>query len=163
MSKALESSVEKYLVEQVEKLGGIALKGAVPGRRFLDRILIMPGGVTVYVECKRPKGGVVSAHQQETIDRLRKLGHVPWLVLNKGEVDSMLASYSFGAPAKPVDTRTLALEEAAVIADRAAVDAASRKDAKDAKTASGTAALVGYIFAETEAKSIASLIRALAK
>lgn len=93
MSKALESSVEKYLVEQVEKLGGIALKGAVPGRRFLDRILIMPGGVTVYVECKRPKGGVVSAHQQETIDRLRKLGHVPWLVLNKGEVDSMLAFY----------------------------------------------------------------------
>lgn len=162
MSKALESSVEKYLVEQVEKLGGIALKGAVPGRRFLDRILIMPGGVTVYVECKRPKGSKVSprvsAHQAETLERLQKLGHHAWKTYTKGEVDVMLA-----ACALPVDTRALALEEAAVIADKAAVDAAYRKDAKDAKTASGTAALVGYIFAETEAKSIASLIRALAK
>lgn len=91
MNKQLETSVEDYLVDRVEKeLGGMALKGAVPGRRFLDRIVILPGGTTIYVECKRPKGGIYSAHQDETLDRLAKLGHRTARVKTKAEVDQLL-------------------------------------------------------------------------
>lgn len=57
--------------------------------------------------------------------------------------------------------RDEALEEAATIADEAGIRAAARRDSKDAKTASGTAILTGYIFAATEARSIAESIRAL--
>lgn len=87
----LENSVEKHLVDRVEKeLGGMALKGDVPGRRFLDRILILPRGVTVYCECKRPQGGRYSRHQLETAERLVKLGHWVLFVRDKRGVDEAL-------------------------------------------------------------------------
>lgn len=71
----LENHVESYLVKKVEGIGGMALKGDIKGRRFIDRICILPGGETWYVECKRPQGGVYSAHQVETMGRLTDLGH----------------------------------------------------------------------------------------
>lgn len=87
----LELSVENYLVKQVETvLHGVALKGDVPGRRFLDRILILPEGVTVYVECKRPKGGRYSPHQIETLKRLKAMGHWVETLHTKKDVDAWL-------------------------------------------------------------------------
>lgn len=83
-----EDSVENYFVKRVEEdLGGIALKGAVPGRRFIDRIAILPGGLTVYVEVKRPRGGRFSAHQDETLERLESMGHRVARIKTKNEVD----------------------------------------------------------------------------
>lgn len=87
----LESTIEDYLVQQVKALGGFSLKGdRIAGRRFIDRICILPGGRTVYVECKRPKGGRYSVHQVETLDRLRELGHEVWRVKTRQEVDACL-------------------------------------------------------------------------
>ena len=92
MKAPLETSVETYLVDKVENvLGGMALKGDVPGRRFLDRIIILPYGVTIYCECKRPSGGRYSAHQIETLDRLRKMGHITWKLRSKEEIDMLVA------------------------------------------------------------------------
>ena len=89
----LEHSVETYFVKRVENdLGGMALKGAVPGRRFIDRIAILPGGVTVYVEVKRPKGGRYSAHQIETLRRLVEMGHHVETLHTKAQVDQWLSS-----------------------------------------------------------------------
>ena len=62
----------------------------VPGRRFLDRILILPGGFTVYVECKRPKGGRYSPHQVETLKRLKTMGHWVETLHTKKDVDAWL-------------------------------------------------------------------------
>jgi hypothetical protein len=88
---ALEDSVEKYLVKRVKEFGGFTLKGdRVDGRRFLDRIVIMPGGVTAYVECQRPRRGVVREHQSETLRRLGDMGHPVFLVKSKEEVDECL-------------------------------------------------------------------------
>lgn len=87
----LENTVEDYLVDKVKALGGVALKGAVPGRRFLDRIVILPGGRTIYVECKRPIGGRHSVHQGETLERLQALSHEIARVKTRAEVDTMLA------------------------------------------------------------------------
>ena len=65
-------------------------------------------------------------------------------------------------PSPQQQVRASILEEAAQIADLAAIEARTKKDSKDAKGVGGTAVLTGYIFAETEAKSIAAEIRLLA-
>ena len=89
----LEFSVEKYFVKRVERdLGGFTLKGDVKGRRFLDRIAILPGGVTVYVELKRPKGGRFSVHQHETLEKLEAMGHRVARLKTKTEVDEWISS-----------------------------------------------------------------------
>ncbi len=96
MSKAStkEYSIEAYLVKRVRETGGMALKGDTPGRRFLDRICILPDGVTLYVEVKRPKGGRATAHQLETMRRLKALGHLVALVKTTGEIDDLLRPFT---------------------------------------------------------------------
>lgn len=86
-STPLEDTIETHVVNRTKALGGMALKGDVPGRRFLDRICILPAGVTMYVECKRPKRGRFSKHQLETIRRLVELGHIVLTPKTKAEVD----------------------------------------------------------------------------
>lgn len=89
----LEDSIETYFVKRVRfTLGGIALKGDVKGQRFLDRIAILPGGRTVYVELKRPKGGRYSVHQKETLERLKAMGHETARLKTKKEVDEWVDS-----------------------------------------------------------------------
>lgn len=84
----LESSVENYFVKQVEdRLGGVALKGDIKGRRFIDRIVILPRGITAFVELKRPSGGRFSEHQGETLERLEQMGHRIARLKTKAEVD----------------------------------------------------------------------------
>lgn len=100
MTSPLEESVEDYLVKRVKDLGGVALKGDVKGQRFLDRILIMPGGRTIWCEVKRPPstkypdGGRYSKHQAETLRRLTEMGHACARVKTKAEVDLLLQEIS---------------------------------------------------------------------
>lgn len=50
-----ESALERMLVREVEKRGGLAPKWTSPGNAgVLDRIVILPNGQTVYVEMKAP-------------------------------------------------------------------------------------------------------------
>lgn len=90
---ALEISIEDHLVKEVEKRGGMALKGAVPGTRFIDRICILPGGVTLYAETKRPKGGRLTKHQEVTLERLRTMRHVAHRFDTKEEIDLYFRAY----------------------------------------------------------------------
>lgn len=92
----LESTIEAYLVKRVEALGGICLKGDVKGRRFIDRICILPGGVTIYVETKRPKGGRRSKHQEATIKTLQDMGHEAGFAYTKFDIECLLARYVQG-------------------------------------------------------------------
>jgi hypothetical protein len=89
-----EISVEDHLVNRVEEIFGIALKGDIKGRRFLDRILIMPWGRTYYVEVKRPKGGRYSGHQLETMARLRAAGHDVLTIHRKDQVDAAITVWT---------------------------------------------------------------------
>lgn len=50
-----ESENEKYLVDQVRGMGGLALKFVSPGHTGVpDRIIILPGGVVGFLELKAP-------------------------------------------------------------------------------------------------------------
>ncbi|WP_129544343.1 VRR-NUC domain-containing protein [Serratia sp. 1D1416] len=55
MTYSRESSVEQYLRAEVKKAGGIAYKFVSPGIRGVpDRLVLLPGGRAVFVECKAP-------------------------------------------------------------------------------------------------------------
>lgn len=84
-----EASIERYLVDVVTNAGGLCLKGAVPGQRFVDRICILPGGRVAFVELKRSEKARRTVHQVETIERLQALGHEAcfiWSVEQVGEL-----------------------------------------------------------------------------
>lgn len=69
-----ESKIEKNLVAAVKQAGGTAYKWVSPGRRSVpDRIVLLPGGRIVFVECKSP-GAKPRSDQLREHERLRKLG-----------------------------------------------------------------------------------------
>ncbi|HCM6141601.1 TPA: VRR-NUC domain-containing protein [Klebsiella aerogenes] len=74
MAYERESIIEKHLAATVKAAGGIAYKFVSPGRRSVpDRIVLLPGGRLVFVECKAP-GKPARADQLREHERLRALG-----------------------------------------------------------------------------------------
>lgn len=91
MKNVRENEVEAYLRRQVEKLGGLCLK--IPAdymRGVPDRIVLLPHGVLVWVETKRPSGGRVSGSQLVVHEMLRRLGQQVVIVWSKEDADDLL-------------------------------------------------------------------------
>lgn len=87
-----EREVEKYLVARVTELGGFCPKFVDPGRRGApDRIVMLPGHSSVYVELKRPIGGEVSVSQERFHAKIRAAGQLVWVINTKAAVDALLA------------------------------------------------------------------------
>lgn len=62
-----ESKLEKYLIEQADRIGGLYRKQTNPGRRgVLDRALYFPHGLLVVVEMKAPGQDLESLQRRET-------------------------------------------------------------------------------------------------
>ena len=77
---APERSVEQALVHAARAAGGVARKLLTPGVRGApDRLVLLPGGVVRFVECKG-RGGRLSASQCREHARLRALGCEVWVV-----------------------------------------------------------------------------------
>lgn len=73
--KSLESVVEKNLTRRVEELGGITYKLSPAGRvNKPDRLVLLPKGKMIFVECKRP-GEKPRDGQLREHERLRRLGY----------------------------------------------------------------------------------------
>lgn len=84
-----ENLIERYLVKRVRELGGMAVKQIWQGRRGApDRLVILPGGRMVFVECKAP-GQKAKDHQLREHDRLRKLGVMVVVVDSKDAIDEV--------------------------------------------------------------------------
>lgn len=74
MTYTRESAIEKHLVNEVKKAGGIAYKFVSPGRKAVpDRLVLLPGGCLIFVECKAP-GEKPRADQIREHEKLRALG-----------------------------------------------------------------------------------------
>ena len=86
-----ESAVETELVRRVRAIGGRAEKVTVMGTRgFFDRLVILPGGRVIFCECKRPRGGRMSAHQIERVRIYRSLGVVVAIITDSADIDQLL-------------------------------------------------------------------------
>lgn len=89
-SERSEKSIERYLFDRVKAMGGECLKYSNPNMAgYPDRIAVMPGGVTVWVELKS-RGAHPRALQEVRIARLRDLGHRVHVIDSREGVDAML-------------------------------------------------------------------------
>jgi hypothetical protein len=90
----LESTVERFLVDEVRRRGGIAEKVRVIGARgFFDRFVTLPGGVIILVELKRPKGGRLSPHQRKRLEVYRRLGVNVQICKSREDVRRLMDAY----------------------------------------------------------------------
>ena len=89
----LEKVIEKYLVEQVKKRGGMCEKFVSVGKPSVpDRIITMAGGQIVFVEVKSNTGKVTEGQALDHAMR-RKLGCEVHVVNSKEAVDAFIRSF----------------------------------------------------------------------
>lgn len=87
--KIREDVIEKHLVNEVKNAGGIAYKFVSPGRRGVpDRIVVLPNGRVVFVECKAP-GEKPRPDQLREHERLRAMGQTV-VVLDSKNVEGII-------------------------------------------------------------------------
>lgn len=89
-----ENIIETELIRRVKAAGGACEKVTVLGNRgFFDRLVVLPAmpARVVFVECKKPVGGRVSAHQILRHRRYRGLGAEVAVVKTLGDIDRLLA------------------------------------------------------------------------
>ena len=85
-----ESAIENYLVAQVHKQGGLAIKFNPHNNRGLpDRICFFPGGLILLVELKRP-GLRPRKNQERQLQRFRALGFQATWADTKERVDAIM-------------------------------------------------------------------------
>lgn len=89
----LEREVEKYLTDEVKKLGGKCFK-FIPdyARGMPDRLVVLPKGISFWVETKRPVGGRLDPYQKLRHLELRRLGQRVEVAWSRDDVDRVLAS-----------------------------------------------------------------------
>lgn len=91
-----ESTIEARLVREVKKRGGLCYKFTSPGSPGVpDRIVILPGGVTVYVELKTEIGRLAKI-QKWQIEELRKRGAVVRVLKGMDQVLAFLEEVDRG-------------------------------------------------------------------
>ena len=89
-----EIRIETYLFEQVKAAGGYCIKlhpfGVVG---IPDRLVLLPGGVVVFCEVKKPRGGVISRLQLWWRDELDRLGCRHRWVFTKDDVETVMKEW----------------------------------------------------------------------
>ncbi len=84
-----ESTLEKYLVEQVEKHGGMCEKFKSTKRGVPDRIVTWPTGFVHFIETKAPQGRLTSWQRRDHARR-SQLGAYVETIWSKAHVDSYI-------------------------------------------------------------------------
>lgn len=85
-----ESALEKRFVKEVQSKGGRAPKWISPGNRGVpDRLVILPGGKTIYVEMKAP-GKPLDPLQVKWASILKNLGHEVYKIGSHEDIDRFI-------------------------------------------------------------------------
>lgn len=85
----MESAVERYLNERIEKLGGLSYKWTSPGRRGVPDRIVIYAGMVWFVEVKSVDG-VMKPEQKREMQRLQEQGMLTSTVYGKGAVDTLI-------------------------------------------------------------------------
>lgn len=86
-----EREVESWLVTLANRQGWMCIKfipDNMPG--MPDRMILMPGGRVVWVELKRPAGGVVAELQKVRGEQLERAGQEVRLVLTREQAEELV-------------------------------------------------------------------------
>jgi len=85
-----ESDIEAYLVREVRRLGGLAVKHISPGRSGdPDRLVKLPGKPMALAEIKRP-GEVARPDQEARLCEWAQLGVLVGMLSTKWQIDQFL-------------------------------------------------------------------------
>lgn len=85
-----ESKVERALISEVKKRGGLALKFVSPGFVGVpDRLVLFPGGRMAFVELKAP-GKSLRPMQELRARKLRALGFRVYCIDDKDKIRGVL-------------------------------------------------------------------------
>lgn len=85
-----ENKIEAYLRDKVKHAGGIAYKFESPGNAGVpDRLVLLPGGRTVFVELKA-RGRKPTPLQLVQHKRIQALGHEVRVIDSREQVDEWL-------------------------------------------------------------------------
>lgn len=86
-----ETTIESRLVREVERIGGLAPKWVSPGNSGVtDRLVILPDGLTVYVETKAP-GKPLQPLQRKWQKELLVRGHRHYKIDSYEDIDRFIA------------------------------------------------------------------------
>ena len=86
----LEKQIERYLVDRVKALGGVAYKFTSPAHRGVaDRIVCLPDGQTWFVEVKT-EGGRLSPLQKVFMSDMARMKQNYVCLWNKEQIDGWL-------------------------------------------------------------------------
>jgi len=87
-----EESIETYLRRRVKAAGGLCIKLSPFGQVGIpDRLVLLPGGVVVFVECKKPKNAKVARLQEWWRDKqILRLGFAHRFVFTREDVDELM-------------------------------------------------------------------------
>mgnify|MGYP000952194933 CR=1 FL=1 len=86
----LEKHVEKKLIKEVKKMGGIAAKFVSPGLDGVpDRLVLLPNGRMAFVELKAT-GKKLRPLQMRRIKQIKALGFLCFVVDDTGQIAGIL-------------------------------------------------------------------------
>jgi hypothetical protein len=89
-----ESIIEAYLIRRVKARGGEVRKARWIGRRGApDRVVMLPGGATIWIELKAP-GEKAEPHQAREHARMTRMGQRVEVIDSFERVDEVLACFS---------------------------------------------------------------------
>lgn len=72
-----EEIIEKRFVAECKKMGIKSRKFEIAGEKGApDQIVLLPGGMVMFFEFKRPNGGTISIHQKKFILELESMNFV---------------------------------------------------------------------------------------
>ena len=85
-----EKEIEKKLISEVKKRGGVCPKFVSPGLDGMpDRLVLLPGGRLAFVELKAP-GKKPRPLQMVRHEMLKRLGFAVYVLDDAGEIGAML-------------------------------------------------------------------------
>jgi hypothetical protein len=86
----LEKQIERYLVDRVKAIGGVAYKFTSPAHRGVaDRIVCLPDGQTWFVEVKT-EGGRLSPLQKVFMSDMARMNQNYVCLWNKDQINEWL-------------------------------------------------------------------------
>lgn len=86
----LEKEIEKFLIKEIKKLGGLCYKWVSPGSAGVpDRIVLLPNRPVMFVELKTDKGKL-SRLQEVQIKKLRTINDQVYILYGLKDVKEFI-------------------------------------------------------------------------
>ena len=86
----LEKEIEKFLIKEIKKLGGLCYKWVSPGNAGVpDRIVLLPNRPAMFVELKTDKGKL-SRLQEVQIKKLKSINDQVYILHGLEEVKEFI-------------------------------------------------------------------------